>query len=548
MKKLPDGIASFPKIIQNDFIYVDKTRHLYELLNQGNSFFLSRPRRFGKTLLLSTLKAILEGRRQLFKGLWIDQPDYTWDVYPVIHLSLASLTTDSVELFSTALNTLIEGVARKAGIEPHGEGIPSSTFMSLINDLNIKHDKEIAVLIDEYYTPILNAINNPEKAVKIRDALKLFYAVLKDVEEIRGFTFITGVGKFPQTSIFSSLNNLVDLTRDENFAEICGITVDELDTVFPEFMKNTLEHLKSEKFYPPEATVSDIRKTILEWYDGYSWDGRTRILNPWSLLKTFYKNRFGDYWTQSGGIPIFLQNLIQSGIVNFSSFKAEDCITDSLNVVELGKELKPIPILFQAGYLTVEKINSSSGLNEYYLDIPNLEVKAGIIPLLLSLDPIKSPLIAKRQCESMLKAINNRDAFGVQNHFGSYLAFFPYNIHNANESYYHSLFISAMLFAGASPMPEVSVGNGRYDLGYKADDVGYFVFEIKYCSIETNNEGNLSERMECAVYKAMKQIKVKNYTKHMLGQNYPIYKVALVVGGRSKVLALFEQENDNYFF
>ncbi|MDR0548370.1 MAG: AAA family ATPase, partial [Deltaproteobacteria bacterium] len=221
MKEIPIGIADFFEIRQENYFYADKTESLYNLLGGETPYFLSRPRRFGKTLLVSALEAILEGRRELFKGLWIDSSDYDWTPNPVVHLSLTSIVTTSVEDLNRDLSAYLQNIAKLAGLTIY-ETNPTTFFRTLITDLYLKYNRKVAVLIDEYDAPILAQIERPELAKEIRDATSSFYAVLKNVEKYRGFTFITGVTKFSKTSIFSSLNNFEDLTLDKNYATICG--------------------------------------------------------------------------------------------------------------------------------------------------------------------------------------------------------------------------------------------------------------------------------------------------------------------------------------
>ncbi|MDR1658074.1 MAG: PD-(D/E)XK nuclease domain-containing protein, partial [Deltaproteobacteria bacterium] len=287
----------------------------------------------------------------------------------------------------------------------------------------------------------------------------------------------------------------------------------------------------------------------------YTWDGQTKIFNPWSILFAFKKNLFGDYWTQTGGVASFLAGLIKNNLIDFTTFKSDQSITESLNAIELGKDLDQIPVLFQSGYLTVDRVEKSSGTAKFFLKIPNLEVRSGLIPLLLSLKPIQDPLGVWRNACSMLSSLIQLDAEGFENAFGSFLAEFPYNIHVPAEAYYHSLFQAAMFLADANIKTEVSVGDGRYDAKITAPDGTIFVIEIKYCpasydisqdSQTTVNDSKkkleLLKKMKVKAKEAMKQIDDKNYTKAYWEEGHDIYKVALVVGGRTEVLVEFMKE------
>ncbi|MDR1656681.1 MAG: AAA family ATPase [Deltaproteobacteria bacterium] len=272
---------------------------------------------------------------------------------------------------------------------------------------------------------------------------------------MRGFTFITGVTT--QASILSALS-LVDLTLDEKYASICGFTEADLNSLFPDYMEEMLEILKTKGASPPEATITNLKKLITDWYDGYTWDGQTKIFDPWSILHAFERNLFGDYWSQTGGVPTFLVNLVQTGLVDFNVFRVKISIIKSLNRILLGQTLTLIPLLFQSGYLTVDKIDKSKIISVFHLRIPNLEVKAGIIQLLLSMEPIKQPLAAWEKACRMVSSLIKLDAEGFENAFGSFLAEFPDSSQAPPEAYYHSLFQAALLLADAKIDSEVFGG------------------------------------------------------------------------------------------
>jgi hypothetical protein len=386
-------------------------------------------------------------------------------------------------------------------------------------------------------------------AEEIREYLKKFYGILKNIDK-RGFTFITGVTKFAKTSIFSTLNDLDDLTFNEDYASICGFTLKEFDELFPEYMEKMLESLKSSTFLSLESNASDLRELILKFYDGYSWDGKTRILNPWAILEAFKKQEFGDYWCQSGGRPAFIDSLVKSGMSFYNELKQRDPQGQSFNTIDLGSRLKPIPLMFQAGYLSISSVDKASGTSVYCLDYPNLEVKISIIPLLLSMDPVRTPLIAVNRCKEMVNALNDLDFVTFQKSFERYLACYPYSIHDRHEAYYHALFLSAMITAGVESQCEGSVGDGKYDINYKSLSGMRFIIEVKYHSLKNEANSDLLEeqkvkKMNELAIKAIKQIEDTNYTLPYRGTGGDIYKVALVVGGRSRVFVQFKKEEDN---
>ncbi|MDR0547961.1 MAG: AAA family ATPase, partial [Deltaproteobacteria bacterium] len=248
MKKLPIGLADFSEIISGDYIYADKTKLLYELLKERKPYFLSRPRRFGKTLLVSALEAILKGRRELFKGLWIDDSDYDWQPKPVIRLSLNGLDSSSLESLEEGLLNSLSFIAESESLTLRGLVSPVNAFTSLIVDISTKYQLPVSVLIDEYDAPILEQMNTPALAEAIRAKLHSFYNCLKSSKDTLGFTFITGVAKFAKVSLFSSLNHLIDLTLDKDYADICGFTLPEFDALFADHLENSLKSLKEDGF------------------------------------------------------------------------------------------------------------------------------------------------------------------------------------------------------------------------------------------------------------------------------------------------------------
>ncbi|MDR3153029.1 MAG: AAA family ATPase, partial [Deltaproteobacteria bacterium] len=294
MDETPLGIADFPEIREAGLFYADKTRFLYHLVKIKKPYFLSRPRRFGKTLLVSTLEAILQGRRELFEGLWIDGADYGWEPSPVIRLSLSSVDTGSVDKLEADLYSILKDIADREDVTFNSVN-PGVCFRKLIEGLRSKYGRSVAVLIDEYDSPILSKIADESLAKDIRDTMGTFYGALKDAESSRGVTFITGITKFAQTSVFSKLNNLVDLTLNGDYACICGLTLEDLDRFLagqaggpdpgdPLGRPRRLVKFISDGILPPETDGEGFRARILERYDGYSWDGRSRVLNPWSVF------------------------------------------------------------------------------------------------------------------------------------------------------------------------------------------------------------------------------------------------------------------------
>ncbi|MDR1084756.1 MAG: AAA family ATPase, partial [Deltaproteobacteria bacterium] len=465
IKKIPIGIADFETLRRGNYIYADKTELLYRLVGDMTPYFLSRPRRFGKSSLVSALEAILTGRRELFEGLWIhDRSNYNWTPNPVIHLSLNSVSTDSVATVQSALLTKLKDIAEDENLEPNGEA-PADFFESLIRNLNKKYGRKVAVLIDEYDAPILSKLTQTDLAGKIREALGTFYGVLKSAEKYRGFTFITGVTRFSKASIFSALNNLLDLTLDPEYAAICGFTLEEFDSLFNDYMPGTLAKAKSNGEMEPNATEEDLKNKILDWYNGYTWDGKTRVLNPWSVLHFFKYSEFSEYWFASGGTS-FLAGLIKERKINLASFNSRDFLTESLNTIDAGAGCSPKTLLFQAGYLTVGRTEKKgSGKKKFYLRSPNLDVEAAMAGLWLFLDsPIDNPLLMKQQARAVLEALIRKKAGDFQNAFRSFLAAIPWQLKLGYEAYFNTVFLLAMSMADQAWDCQGSVGDGLFDV------------------------------------------------------------------------------------
>ena len=580
LRGLPVGVADFATIRDPayNYVYADKTKLLHGLLKQpGKPYFLSRPRRFGKSLLVSTLEAIIQGRRDLFEerkdgssgrsieGLWLAGPesDYHWRPGPVISLSLASVASDSVEALKSALNGMLNSVARGEGLTLN-EAEPATRFAELIQKLSIKSDgQKVAVLIDEYDAPILSEITNPELAFEIRKTLAKFYVTLKDCEKLRGFTFITGVTKFAQASLFSTLNNISDLTLQEDCASICGFTVEEeFDALFSDRLDAAADRLKAEGALAPGQTKDDLRALILDKYDGYSWDGRTRVLNPWSLLNFFKDLKFIDYWAISGS-PSFLIELIKKHHASLDCFKANNSFKFEMNAVDIEhfnppigtKKLNSTILMFQTGYLTISNSTNTIYGQFYDLKIPNAEVKNSIIQFLIPFDEIENAKAVNRLCLQQAKALvdslSNLDPRGFEAAFGSFLAQIPYQIHLPYEAFYHMALIYAFILANQPYYAEPSTGDGRADVSLRTAAGRVHVVEIKHCEApKTSKEEKpttakmIDEALQAMCDEAMAQIDGRRYVLPHQGGGAPVYKTALAVYGRTAVKIEFrEAEN-----
>ncbi|MFH1859644.1 MAG: ATP-binding protein [bacterium] len=498
MKKLPIGIQTFSEIISENYCYVDKTKIIYELINNGKYFFLSRPRRFGKSLLIDTIKGLFEGREELFKGLWIEDK---WDFnrkYPIIKIDFGvGIPKERVEL-NKRIHEILEINQEKLGVKCKFETI-SGCFEELIMKAALKYKEKVIVLIDEYDKPILDNIENSVIAEQMREELKNLYSVLKPVDASIKFVMLTGVSKFSKVSLFSGLNNLKDITLDERFSTICGYTQNDLETVFKEYMEGV-----------------DLEKVKL-WYNGYSWLGE-KVYNPFDILLFLDSpgKEYKNYWFETGS-PTFLLKLLKERrdyIPEFEKIRAGESLIGAFDV----DFIEPAALLFQTGYLTIKNKKQIEAKIEYELTYPNLEVKSALNDYLLfylNKDAQTKENTQSRVCE----AIKNLDFELLKNTFFRLFAAIPYEWYMKNEldkyeGYYASIFYAVFASLGYDLEVEESTNRGRIDMAIKTDK-SVIIFEFKV--VEQGSDRNT----------ALEQIKDKRYYERYLNSGKKIYLVGI---------------------
>ena len=373
-RNLPIGIQSFEKLRENDFVYVDKTAFVLELARYSCPYFLSRPRRFGKSLFLSTLKAYFEGKKNLFTGLAIAEKETEWAKYPIIYFDFNVGDFTSEEDFRKSLGLKLSNYEEIYG--SNGAQTFADRFSELLKAAHKQTGMQAVVLVDEYDKPLLNAIGNEELVDTFRKILKSFYGVIKGEDEHIRFVFITGVTRFDKVSIFSDLNNLNDISLDEKFSSICGITQEELESLFVPEIENMAEKNALTKL----ECIAQLKKN----YDGYHFSADTKkdVYNPFSLMSAFFKNSFGSYWF-STGTPTFLTKMLRN--VNFDYKSLESGIDVGRRTIENYRldSQNALPMLYQSGYLTIK--NYEKDFECFTLGIPNEEVKYGLYENLLPL-------------------------------------------------------------------------------------------------------------------------------------------------------------------
>ncbi len=490
-KKLPIGISTLSQIINDGYIYIDKTQIALDLINSGKYYFLSRPRRFGKSLFLDTLKEIFKGNKELFKGLYI-YDKYNFESYPVISVSFGSGGVKTTEDLHNEVDIILEKNQRYLNIKcPAGYRF-KHCFQYLIEEAYKKYQKPVVILIDEYDKPILDNIENKEIARQIRDELKNFYAVIKDSDAFIKFVFITGVSKFSKVSLFSGLNNLNDITINPRYATICGYTQKDVETSFAEHLKGV-----------------DLEK-VKRWYNGYRWLGEP-VYNPFDIL-LFISNqyRFGNYWF-STATPTFLLKLIEKNryhLPNLEKAVKDYRMLDSFDVDFIDIET----LMWQTGYLTIIEAKDTPRGVLFHLGIPNLEVELSLFGSIA--DFITRTNNSAIISNNLYMALLNQDLETFKQELISLFASIPYTNFTGEklyeyEGYYVSVFYAYMKALGVELIAEDITNKGRIDLTLKFDDAIYIM--------EFKEEGK----------DALGQIKQKKYYEKYLSENKPIYLIGI---------------------
>ena len=385
--KYPIGIQNFEKIRHEGYAYVDKTALIYSLAHNGSYYFLSRPRRFGKSLLMSTMAAYFSGKRELFKGLAIEQLEKEWTVYPVLHLDLNTDKYDHKEVLEQRLNLFLSEWEERYGRNVN-EVTLSQRFEGIIKRIFQKEGNPVVILVDEYDKPLLQAIGNDELQSAYRNTLKAFYGTLKSQDRYIRFAFLVGVTKFGKVSVFSDLNNLTDISMDARYQTICGITEEEMHAYFEEGIRYVAEN--------NEMTVEETCAKLKRRYDGYHFHQRSvGVYNPFSLLNTFAKGEFGSYWFETG-TPTFLVQLLQRDKFYLPDLTQQQVTSDMLNTIDTIND-NPIPIIYQSGYLTIKDYDKEFQI--YTLGFPNEEVEEGftnyLMPFYMNTGSESGPMYTK---------------------------------------------------------------------------------------------------------------------------------------------------------
>lgn len=499
----PVGIQDFAKLREKGLVYVDKTASLYPLIEKGGFFFLSRPRRFGKSLMISTLEAYYEGRRDLFKGLALDKLTDIWDPRPVLHLDLNNGLYSDIEGLLSILNYNLDKWEQRYVDEKCGENV-SERFSHIIRSAFEKTGRKVAILIDEYDKPLLSAFGNETLASELRTILKSFYSNLKTMDRYIEIAVVTGVARFSQVSIFSDLNNLRDISFDDNFASICGVTSEELTEYFEDGIRALAEKNGKE--------TTKIIAELKENYDGYHFAEQSPdIYNPFSLMNVFAANKIGSYWFKSA-TPSYLVKLIEKTELNLPDLVPWEIDRDELESAGILSG-DPIPAFYQTGYLTIKSYDDQ--FETYTLDYPNREVKQGFIKFLVPYYLSKTTGDNKNSfnLKKFVDEVNQGRVEDFMKSLESLIANIPYSEKGTGEDHFRTAIYMLFTLMGYYARMEERVASGRMDLAVETDRYVY-IFEFKIDRSAAEAIAQIRERRYWAKYQSSaKQI-------YLIGANF----------------------------
>ena len=511
-RRLPIGLQTFAELRELGCYYVDKTPYIANLLDEGKHYFLSRPRRFGKSLFLDTLKELFEANEPLFEGLAIHER-WDWSVrHPVLRLSFGGGVFAVPGRVETNLVAQLDAAAHRIDLAPRHSTGPER-LAELLDALHRKTGQRVAVLVDEYDKPILDALDTPEVAKANRDFLRGVYAVIKDRDADVRFTFVTGVSKFSKVSLFSGLNNLTDITMDPCYSAICGYTDADLDTVFA-----------------PELPGFD-RDEVRDWYNGYSWRGDDPVYNPFDILLLFRSREFKAHWFETGSPTFLVETLFERRVasVALEGMMSTDDLLSKFDVGDIATEA----LLFQTGYLTIAETEPRGGEMYYRLGYPNREVRQSLNRSLLNRmtgDPSKRVAHSARLYDLLLA----NDFDGLRTLIHAFFASIPHQWYTNNdianyEGFYASVFYSYFAGLGLDITVEDSTSHGRLDMAVRFNGRVY-LFEFKV--VELASEGA-----------AMAQLKERRYADKYRHLGQPIHMVAVEFSREARNLAAFGVED-----
>ena len=496
----PIGIQNFSDLRQGGYVYVDKTHHIYRLVSTGKYYFLSRPRRFGKSLLVSTLEAYFKGKKELFKGLAMEGLEKDWVEYPVLHLDLNGSKYMYPEDLVAVLTRHLDSWESEFGLTARYNDL-ESRFVDVINAACEKTGKQVVILIDEYDKPIVNNLDKKELSDYYRSVLQGFYGVIKSMGEQTKFCILTGVSKIGKLSVFSALNNLTDISMEPDYSDICGISENDLHKYFEDSITELADANR--------LTIDECYKKLKYMYDGYHFSEDSEgMYNPFSILSTFRSKKFKEYWFETG-TPTLLVN-----VMKHTSF---DVTTLSDNVVVPAANLngmqdivnKPVSLFFQTGYLTIKGYDSE--YNEYRLGFPNDEVKNGFLNFIYSYYVPVNPAEDSTKTSQLAKALKAGDPYTFMKTMEALFANTTYQIQGDSEKNFQYAMYIIMELLGEYVQAERATSNGRIDLLLQTKDYIYII------EVKIDNTADA----------ALQQIEEKGYAKPFVNDQRKLFKIGV---------------------
>ena len=504
-KIYPIGIQNFEKIRKDGYFYIDKTALIYQLVKTGSYYFLSRPRRFGKSLMLSTLEAYFQGKKELFEGLAMEKLEKDWIKYPILHLDLNIGKYDAPDSLDKILNEALLGWEALYGSR-EGESTLALRFKGVVDRACKLTGQRVVILVDEYDKPLLQAIGNEALQTEYRNTLKPFYGVLKTMDGSIKFGMLTGVTKFGKVSVFSDLNNLDDISMREPYVGICGMTEKEIH--------DNLDLELHELAAARKITYEEVCAKLKEYYDGYHFVENTEgIYNPFSLLNTFKYNKFGSYWFETG-TPTYLVELLKRNHYDLERMAHEETDADVLNSI-YGDD-QPIPVIFQSGYLTIKGYDERFGL--YRLGYPNREVEEGFIKFLMPFYTRFNKQESAFEIQKFVREIEIGEVDAFFRRLQSFFADTPYELIKDLELHYQNVLFIVFKLVGFYVKAEYHTSEGRVDLVLQTDKFIY-VMEFKL-------DGTAEE--------ALQQIDERHYAQPFLSDARKLFKIGVNFSAKTR--------------
>lgn len=506
--KYPIGIQNFSKLRREGYVYVDKTALMFKMTSEGCYYFLSRPRRFGKSLFLSTLESYFRGEKELFEGLAVSRLEHDWKQYPILHLDLNTEQYDTKEALEGKLNLFLANFEDIYGRNPNERSL-GTRFEGIIRRISEKEQSQVVILVDEYDKPMLQAIGNNELQDAYRSMLKAFYGALKSCDRYIRFAFLTGVTKFGKVSVFSDLNNLEDLSLLPQYASVCGIDEQELHDNFDESVGFLAES--------NGLTKQECYDRLKRDFDGYHFcSDSVGVYNPFSLLNTLKNKTFRDYWFETG-TPSFLVYQLRKTGYRLEDMTTEELSTDTLNSIDIMDE-NPLPLLYQSGYLTIKSYDNE--FDAYQLGFPNREVEQGIVRYLLPFYTPKTSDKSTYDIRRFVKDIRDGNAEAFMHRLEGFFANGDYQVMGNLEIYFQNTLYVLFKMLGFYVEVERHTANGRMDILLQTSQFVY-ILELKI-----NQSADV----------ALQQIEDRGYARAFMNDTRKLFKIGVNFSSEKKII------------